>query len=344
MKMSQFYKLLFGSTLLAAAIGSAYADSNPTTFLGPTVRGTYTGWLSPISGYSVLGEAGVRNYRLNITTGSMLDDYSRLKFSAEYLTQNIQYNFLLNNSRRWVHQYAVGGQYDYGICADFSCFVNLNAYASYAPSKDLNPVSQFFSLSDGSTTLVTDNRRIAGSNAYGVSPGFDLAVWQGGSAGLALNYDHVRYNQKYSSDEVVSGLGGTARFNQLIMNNINIGLLAAVRKPFNNYEVDVNWLNALYNGRLGVGLFGAYTDGKEELPNTWNAGVSLNFTDCAFAPVIVKAVNYKNEVGNELCIGSAQYAVVMNSYTPPQVLAHRPAQLGAKLPIVNATFSGGVRS
>lgn len=339
--MNKMFKVLLGTSLLAGVILPAQADQNATTFLGPTVQANYTGWFTPRTGYNVLGEVGVKNYRINLTAGTLIDDNNRLKFSAEYLWQRLTYQFLSGSTQQWMQQYALGGDYQYGICPNFSCALDLSAFYSHAPSKNLS--TENILIPQGSSLVAaTDDRHISGSNAYGVSPGVDFALWQGSMFGVNANYDYVRYDNKYISNTTVSGLGGTAHLNQNLTDNVVLGLLAAVRKPFNNYEASINWQNALYNGRLGLGLFGAYTNGKSYLPNSWNAGISMNFTDCSGVPMPAMHVsNLKGEVG-ELCFSATgqSYGVVPNAYTPPQALPQRPAQLGPKLPIVGVTFSG----
>ena len=44
-----------------------------------------------------------------------------------------------------------------------------------------------------------DNRRIAGSNAAGISPGLSIMPWSGGRIGAAVNYDNVRYDMRHSA-------------------------------------------------------------------------------------------------------------------------------------------------
>ncbi len=335
--MSRAYKLLCGAAFLSAAINAAQADNTTTTLMSPVLQGNYTGWFAPTAAYNVLGEVGVNNYRLNLTAGTLLNDQNRIKLSAEYLRQNIKYQFLSGTTQQWLQQYAVGGGYQYGVCDDFKCFVGLNAYASHAPSKSLNPRDVIINVA-GTPTPFFDNRHIAGSNAYNISPGIGFNVWQGGTLGLNLNYDNVRYNQIYSSDQIVSGFGGTIRLNQALTDQVGLGVKATVGQPFNNYEATLKWLNAFYNGRVSLGLFAAYTDGKEGLPNTLNAGLSVNFADCNPVVVAPLKTNYKGEVDSEFCLPSGQYVMVPNAYTAPQMLASRPLQLGPKLPIVNAKF------
>src|SRR5262245_6813264 len=107
--------LALGSTLLCL---SAFATSipnndDPTTFLGPTLKGRYTGPMSDNTAFSVLGEAGLKNFRVGATLGWRVDANQRLKLSAEWLRQEITYAFFSGNSDQWVNQWAVGAGYQY---------------------------------------------------------------------------------------------------------------------------------------------------------------------------------------------------------------------------------------
>ncbi len=88
----------------------------------------------------------------------------------------------------------------------------------------------------------------------------------------------------------------------------------------------------MFKGRWGAGLYGDYVVGRYRLPNTWNAGVQLNyFADCTAASV-VKKQDLKNEVG--YCFDESRpYAVVYSPFSPPQQLSQLPPELGSKLPI-----------
>jgi hypothetical protein len=177
------------------------------------------------------------------------------------------------------------------------------------------------------STNFTNVRRIAGSDGAGISPGVGMMPWQGGHVSLALNYDNVRYDNKYVNDENAVGFGGTAGFNQALTDNVDLGLTATVRKPFNNYAANLSWTNVPYlSGSWALGLFGDYTAGKNTLPNTWNVGLSADYSwdrRCSQVPANLKGeANFKGEaialqpVNDKLLSWTADPAVYM-----PQVLA-----------------------
>ena len=241
--------------------GTAFA-SQPTTFIGPTARVGYTDSFTNATAYSVAGELGLKNYRVSGTVGWQLVEAQRLKVTGEYLVQKLNYSFFSGNSEQWVNQGALGAQYEYDFLEhSLKPQFDLTGYYSHAPNKTLN---------------VTMGR-IAGSNAGGLAPGVSIHPWSGATAGVALNYDNVSYDYLGSSTYNAKGFGGTARFDQALMENVDLGLIAGIRQPFNNYQANLNWTTESSVGEWIWGLSAEYTDGKNQLPNSYNVIVSINF-------------------------------------------------------------------
>lgn len=267
----------------------------PTTFLGPTLRLTYAGWFTDTAAYSVLGEAAGSNFRISGTAGFKFSPVQRLKFTAEYLWQDITYSFLAGNNKSWVDQGAIGADYQYDFGQYYDVTLDISAYASHAPSQTLNTVSRTY-VRNGIVNSFTNSRRIAGSNAAGISPGLDFVFWEGGNAGIDLNYDNVHYDVKYGHSQQATGFGGTAHIDQQIGDNVVLGLAVAIRRPFNLYQANLNWDNLYYYGRWGLGLWGEYTAGKEALPSTYNAGFSINYFADRITCITPTPQNYKGEI------------------------------------------------
>ena len=313
--------------------------AQPTTFLGPTVKGSYTFPIDNITALSFAGEAGIKNFRLSTTAGWFLSNDQRTKLSAEYLWQNLAYSFSAGHVNKWVDQIAVGGSYQYDLRGyRLNPQFDFNAYVSHAPSHDLGTKQVIIN-----GILLNDIERIAGSNAFGASPGISFQPWDSGITTFYLNYDDVRYNKKFlrSRDEI--GFGGTFLLEQAITDNIGLDITAGIRKPFNTYGANLNWNNFNYYGIWSFGLDGEYTNGKNTLPNSWNVGASADYTlDCP-QTMAAHQVDYKNEMAygycesREVCLDTAHpYVMVVNANTPPVFLNYSPPELGQKLPIITA--------
>ncbi len=326
--MKRIFKLGLVVTSTLLVYSTAYATSipnmdNPSTFVGPTARVGFTSTFDDYTAYSLAGEVGVKNYRVGGTIGWKLAQNQLFKVSAEYLWQKITYAFFSGDSGQWVDQGAIGAAYQYNF-TDWSYHpqFDLSAYASHAPSKTLSTVTGFF-MRNGVSIPFTDNRRIAGSNGAGASPGIAIMPWQGARLSLAANYDSVRYDTKSGPNENAIGWGGTVGLNQALTDNLGLGLSAAFRQPFNNYAANLSWNNVPFYGNWSLGLFGEYNDGKNTLPDTYNVGLSANFfldQRCG-VPVSLKGENLKGEVtmqpiADSLLAWTSDPAVYM-----PQVLA-----------------------
>lgn len=312
----------FGALFLCSNTSFSGVPNNdhPTTFLGPTLKAGFTSTINDVTAYSFLGEAGIKNFRLGATVGWQIVDNQRLKLSAEYLWQDITYPFFSGDTDQWVQQAAIGAYYEYNwMDCLYNPVISVGGFLSHAPSKSLSSVRGIFTR-NGVTANFVDNRRIAGSNAGGLSPGVSITPWLGGRVGVELNYDNVNYDKNYTPNEDAKGFGGTVRFNQALMENVDFGVQAAVRQPFNNYEAYIDWNNLPYYGRWTVGLDAGYTAGKNTLPSTYNVGINANlFLDerCGESPVR----NLKGEapvqaVPDDLLAWTANPAVYL-----PQVLA-----------------------
>jgi hypothetical protein len=294
-KLSKLALVLAASML---SVNLAHASSQPTTFVGPTLKAGYTRNINDYSAYSLLGEAGVKNFRAGGTLGWKLEENQYLKVSAEYLWQNINYHFFSGNTMRWVQQGALGAGYLYEFLGyNYEPHIDVNAYVSHAPSRSIGTRNGFvtYQNSTGGFDSFRNSRRIAGSNAAGIVPAVSVAPWNGARVGLGLNYDNVRYDNTLGPNRDAKGFGGTLTYNQVITPDIGFGLMAGVRKPFNTYSADVQFANVPYMGNWVVGLDGDYTVGKETLPNTWNLAVTANY---AFDDRVAPAPMYKDSGKN----------------------------------------------
>lgn len=289
--------------LISVANAEIPNDDHPSTFLGPTFKGSFTQRVSDSAAYSLLGELGVRNYRAGGTLGWKLDDNQAFKVSAEYLWQRIKYAFFAGNELRWMGQGAVGAGYQYNFLNKNDVNLHMNVYASHAPGEQLDTVTGTYLDEMGIIHGFIDKRHIAGSNAYGADPGIGLKFWKGSQLGLNLNYDHVSYDMKYSSDELVSGFGGTAKLSQNFGDSVNVGLSASIRRPFNDYRASITWGNfAALGSRWSMGVDGSFTKGKESLPDSYNIALLFNYQmDKTTCPATTaKPVTYKGGFKGEI--------------------------------------------
>lgn len=280
-RYSKFICVVSSTIISANVLYAAHIPNkgDPSTFLGPVFRGSYNSTLDSFTAYNLAGEAAPKHYRVSGSYGWNLSCKQRLKVTAEYLYQRIYYPFFSGNKDRWVNQGAIGGDYQYDLLGyiGYPQF-NLMAFYSNAPEKNLGTITGTFVSLLGVTTPFIDHRRIAGSNAAGISPGIRINPWCGARMGLDFNYDYVRYNKHNEQDEKAVGVGGTIFVKQEVIDDVLFGVSAAVRRPFNNYQASITWVNALDGCSWDtIGIEGEYTVGKHTLPNTYNLGLTVNY-------------------------------------------------------------------
>ena len=127
--------------LLLTGMQSAFAllpnESSPTTFLGPSIKGSYTSKIYDSSAFSVLGEVGAKNFRAGGTLAILVEENNYFKISGEYFFQNITYSFLSGTTDEWVQQMALGAGYEYDLGGSYVPRITVDGYLSYSPSKSL---------------------------------------------------------------------------------------------------------------------------------------------------------------------------------------------------------------
>ncbi len=287
------------------AYASIPNNDRPTPLIGPTLALSHTSYLTDNTAYSVAAELGIENLRGSVTFGWMIRENQRLKGTFELLSQQLKYTYFSGNEPNWISQGAIGADYAYGLGMFYDSWVDLDVYYSHAQSKSITTeVGRYHDrATPGLLTPFINRRHIAGSDAFGINPGFSLTPWFGTTVWMRLNYDWVDFNTHYSTKHgKQSGLGGSARVDQLWTDNVGSNIVAEIRQPLNYYYVDLTYRNLDYMGRWNTGLFADYVDGKGGVNNSWNIGVRGDyfFDPCVYAPVSLKGeANLKGEVDNK---------------------------------------------
>jgi hypothetical protein len=221
---------------------------------------------------SVLGEVGRRNYRINGTLGFLFGASHYLKFSTEYLTQKLGYRFSSGKTEHWMHQTAVGGEYQKDIKSPWLNNVLAQGFYSFAPNHDLRR-KRCVEVCE----LTRICRHIAGSHAGGGALGATFIPWKSARFQLRGNYDYVLYDRKCRHKLHVSGFGGSFAYLQELGCNFDFSTIAELRTPFYYFEGLINWHAPRTWQGFTIGLFGSHTQGRHHLPNNNVAGIQLSY-------------------------------------------------------------------
>jgi len=246
---------------------------------GYTVQGKLAHNLGFNNAYALGLELGNKQQRYSATLGHVLSAQQRIKFTTEYLKQDLNFDFDSGTVDQWVGQWAYGLAYQYIVPKGLVNDINLKLNYSKADSKDLGTIDTLASTGD---VISSDYRRIAGATDKNVGVGVDLVPTSTSLLGLELDYDSVKYDTKYVTGKNVSGLGGKVSLEQLINKYLKVKVSASNRKPNNDYEAELDWLvSAKPSSRLEMGVTGGFTSNStagSTLASDSRVGLNLNYT------------------------------------------------------------------
>ncbi|MCD6046344.1 MAG: hypothetical protein K0R48_1507, partial [Gammaproteobacteria bacterium] len=154
-------------------------------------------------------DGGPRVFRGNGTYGFALDDNTRVKLTAEYLRESLDFDFYSGDTMQWVQQGAVGASYEYLLKGGVIKNVAVGGHYSHAQSKDLPNIM----IPESNGGYLIDQRRIAGGNDLNGNAEAAIQLWKDGVVALGPDYDQVHYNTKYEiqDGQNAQGLGGHIR-------------------------------------------------------------------------------------------------------------------------------------
>lgn len=240
--------------------------------------------------FSLLVEAGSKSNRVNGTLGFISDQNNRFKVSAEYLSQDLHYEFKTGKVRKWMHQFAIGGKYQYYFDCPSYCFNGLELGFAYsnAANKSLSPKCFSFGACEPGAGAPQSNfgvpeddctlfRKIAGAWSWDVEAGFLMSPWRCASFTPSLVYQQVTYSRHYQSKKRLSGVGFNLDFNQKLFRNFDLDIRYQFRQAYNDLRAAINWTKAYRCGVLGLGVYVDHVYGKRELPSSTTTGIELSF-------------------------------------------------------------------
>jgi hypothetical protein len=220
------------------------------------------------------GEIGPRNVRGSATYGVYFTPSSRFKVSGEYLHQQLDFHFHSGQEKKWVSQYAIGGEYQYLTKSSQVPSVEIGTAYNHAFSHQLKSKIEPTS---------SHKRRIAGSNSSLSFIGGTIKLWDCSSLALELDYDWVHLNRHYQHHKDISGFGGSVRFTQLFAKDFSFNLDAELRQPFSSYQGALSWNPVFSSIQMNCGVFGNLTYGNRGIRTIRTVGFQLGF---AFGPQV----------------------------------------------------------
>lgn len=321
-------KLLFRFGTTIACISTCFALSASThthNNLYPNLELSFTPQIGDHVALSVKGEFGDRNLRGDGTVGCWITPCQRLKVSGEFLAQRLKYHFFKDLPKRWVHQYSIGGEYQYIFNVPVLQSVEIGSLYAHAFKRHLK--TRTFVSNNVQTTV---ERRIAGSDGVLSFLGLTIEPWSCGFLSGAVEYDHVKYHRHLSSKKQASGFGGSVSFTQWIYEGLSLDLDAEFRRPFDFYKAALNWKQVFSWWVGNFGIYASYEQGKKHLPNVVAGGVHIDFDFLSKRTKCCRNEKTKNCEINQYCdltnwvAQSAAFVPVVLAIADPRVTTVTP--------------------
>ncbi len=245
------------------------------TLLGTIFDAHYAQKLSPDWAIGLLGEYGVHQYRLSGTLGHQLWTDGEVKFTGEYLSQVLPFNFDSGNIDQRVNQTAYGLQLQQNFHGTAFQDVNLGGYWSNTPNVGLDDI--IFLDND---LYYTNQRNIAGATTQGVDIGTDIILTSMTGLNAKVFYDNVNYATDLTGDtsENTFGAGGSLELNQIINDRMKFSVKSEFRAIYNTYGGSFSWSpNNFQPLGLHFSIFGEHLISHNQTPDSNSFGLEVGF-------------------------------------------------------------------
>lgn len=231
----------------------------------------YSNLLSPTSALALEFAFAGNEFRFGTTWVRRFQCQHQLKFTGEYLSQNILFEGAPPNSTLWNEQYAFGANYSYFLCHPFLSGLETGLYTSLSRDEP-------FYLIDLKQHPTYYLYNAAGARAAGANAGVTLQPWWRNRVKFNLYYDDITYRTNNSTPPDRSGLGAGIAIGQIFHPRVRIDLEANCRSLYNLYSAKISWLIPVpCCTRLELSLAGQYLTGDIPQPHETRIGLALSY-------------------------------------------------------------------
>lgn len=242
--------------------------------LGAILGADYLQMFNESFGVSGKFTLGGKERRANITTGFAMSPDQQVKFTYEYLAQNLNFDFASGAVQEWVDQHAIGGAYQYLLRHEILHSFEISGYTVRANSNDLSSVAfNETDFSTNSSAYDVNYRRIAGGTENTLQAALNLLPLKDTALTVGAGYSSLTYDTQYEASPSNSGLAYKVEMTHILTPKTK--LTGGVNAVASGREHNVGISHILPQG-VEVAIKGQYIAGEAGLPDSKN--VALNFT------------------------------------------------------------------
>ncbi len=269
---SNFFPLLSG---MMPNMGPFSFGANYDSLLGAIYNAGYAQKFNDNWAASLLGDYGANQYRINGTVATQLSENLQFKFSSEYLSQDLPFDFYSGKLDERVGQRAYGLQLRQNFDNQILQNLYIGGYFAKAPSKNLSSMTI---IED--SLQYTNDRHLAGSKSQGINIGTDLAFNPKTLLKLGVLYDAVNYDSLtgFSGAHDRFGMGGSLKLEQIIDDYTKITLSSENRAMSDTYGSELHLLpgSLLSGGSLDISIFAERMVSKGQIPDSNRFGINVS--------------------------------------------------------------------
>jgi len=242
------------------------------------------GWIPEINytqmffdnGIHILLDYNTNEERANVTLGHAFSFNQQIKFSYEYLAQNLPFDFASGETNEWVNQNAFGIAYRYLFPGAIFQGFDLTGYYIFAGNKDLSDII-YYQNNDAYLNL----RRIAGGSEQTLSGGLILAPSNRLLINLGGGYSHLVYDTQYEDNQDRTAIAYHSEIEWFISPWTKLAANIANSAAETDSSIKIS---QIFPTHIEASLRGEYSQGQAGQPDSANLTLALSYPVLNYKP------------------------------------------------------------
>ena len=225
--------------------------------------------LSDSLGVATKLTGGPNELRANMTAAYALDTSQQLKWTYEYLTQRLPFDFQSGTVNQWVSEYSLGLDYQYLLKHEIVHSLEISGYITRARSKDLSAVAfDQQQISANEYSYSENYRRIAGGRENTFLASLNLFPFKDKLTSLVVGagYSEISYDMRYEDSFGTSNKTAAYKIEFTHLFSLKDKLAASINSTAASRESQLKYSRLLPRHLEGT-LTAQYTGGHAGMPD-----------------------------------------------------------------------------